>query len=407
MQYEIKNIAGIDCIFAPMQDSSSITIEILLKAWSIYETKETNGLSHFLEHMFFKWWKKYPTKKDVSTALDIIGADYNAFTGSESAGYYVKSAPEFRQTGIDVLADMLLEATFEKDEIEKERGVIVEEIKRKNDIPEAKLYVDWSRNYYGDNSYWRSILGPEENILSFTQEQLFQHKNDLYTKDNMVIVITGQILEQDELESTVEKFFWKLPEKAKKYDIMYTNTHPLGKQDIIQKGIEQANIFFGAPGAKDTDMIRYQYSLLANILGGTSSSRLYEEIRENRWLAYGIYAWHYPESDHGYFYISAWLTKERYQEWTNAIQEILVDIAKWNIQEGEFSKAQNNIIGSLQMGLETSNEVATFLGNQYLFKRKIETIEEKINIYKNLSLEEIKNVAPIVHPDNFYGCIML
>lgn len=407
MQYEIKNIADIDCIFAPMQDSSSITIEILLKAWSIYETKETNGLSHFLEHMFFKWWKKYPTKKDVSTALDIIGADYNAFTGNESAGYYVKSAPEFRQTGIDVLADMLLDATFAKDEIEKERSIIIEEIKRKNDIPEAKLYVDWARNYFGDSSYWRSILGPEENILSFTQEQFFQHKNNLYTKDNMVIVVAGKILDQVALENAIENLFEKLPEKAKKYDIVYTNSHPLGKQDIIQKWIEQANIFFGAPGAKDADLLRYHYSLLANIVGGTSSSRLYEEIRENRWLAYGIYAWHYPETDYGCFFISAWLTKEKYQEWIGATQEILLDIARWNIQEDEFKKAQNNIIGSLQMGLETSNEVAAFLGNQHLFKGKIETIEEKISIYKSLSLEEIKNVAAIVHPDNFYGCIML
>lgn len=407
MHYEIKKITGIDCIFAPMEDSGSITIEILVKAWSIYETKETNGLSHFLEHMFFKWWKKYPHKKDVSTTLDIIGADYNAFTGDESAGYYVKSAPEFREIWVDVLSDMLLEATFAEDEIEKERGVILEEIKRKNDIPDAKLYVDWARKYYWDNSHWRSTLGTEENILSFSQKDFFQHKNNLYTKDNLLIVIAGKIIDQKNIEDMIETLFWKLPEKAKISDITYTNKHPLGKHDIIQKWIEQANIFFGAPGANITDSVRYQYSLLANIIGGTSSSRLYEEIRENRWLAYSIYAWHYPENDHGYFYIRAWLTKERYHEWVEAIQEILLDIARWNIQEEEFKKAQNNIIGSLQMGLETSDEVATFLWSQYLFKKEIETIEEKIITYKKLSLEEIKKAASVVHPDNFYGCIML
>lgn len=407
MHYTIKNIAGVECIFAPMQDSSSITIEVLVKAGSVYENPKTIWLSHFLEHMFFKGGKKYPTKQAVSATLDEIGADYNAFTAKDLAGYFVKSAPDFRETGVDVLADMLVEATFAKEEIDKERTIILEEIKRKNDIPPNRIYVDWTRNYYGDTPHGWPVLWPEEHITSFTQEDFFEHKKNLYTKDNLVVVVAGKIVDQQALEESIRTLFAWLPEKATINPIAYADTHPLGKEDIIEKDIEQANIMFGAPWVGGDDENRYKYDLLANILGGTCSSRLYQEIRENRWLAYSVYAGHAAMQNHGYFVVRAWLTKEKYQEWVDAMKDVLRDIASWNITEQEFIKAKNNIIGSLQMWLETSDEIASFLGRQHLIYKRIKTIDDHINAFKAITLEEIKQVAPIVHPDNFYGCIML
>lgn len=148
MHYELKKIAGIDVLLAPMQDSTSTTVEILVKAGSVYETKETNGLSHFLEHMFFKGGKKYTSPKVVVETIDELGGEFNAFTGNDYAGYYVKSAPEHIYTALDVLGDMMVHSSFPKDELEKEKGVVIQEIKMYDDRPDAKVMEHWDRNYF-------------------------------------------------------------------------------------------------------------------------------------------------------------------------------------------------------------------------------------------------------------------
>lgn len=196
MKYEIIKIAGIDCIFAPNSDANSVTIEILSKAGSIYETRETNGISHFLEHMFFKGGKKYPTPKSVAAAVDAFGGEFNAYTGDEYAGYYVKAAPQFLTQAIDVLGDMMINPQFPHDEMEREKGVVIQEIKMYEDNPQRLVFDKWQEYFYGDNSYGWSTLGPEANIKAFTQDMLFTHKDALYTKDNIVITVAGNIVDR-------------------------------------------------------------------------------------------------------------------------------------------------------------------------------------------------------------------
>jgi predicted Zn-dependent peptidase len=158
MQYSIERIAGIDCIFAPMQDTNSITLQIMCKAGSIYESPALNGISHFLEHNFFKGGKKYKTPKEVAEAVDRFGGEFNAGTGSTSVNYYVKCAPNFATEALDVLADMMMEAQFPEAELEREKGVVIQELKMYEDAPQALVNEKRAHRYFGDNSFGRPII---------------------------------------------------------------------------------------------------------------------------------------------------------------------------------------------------------------------------------------------------------
>lgn len=189
MQYEIKEIAGITCIFAPMKESNSITIDIGIRAGSLYETYEEAGISHFLEHLFFKGGKKRKTPKEVAVAMDKIGAEFNAGTGEHTTNYYVKSAPQFASYGLEILADMLVDAQFLPAELEREKDVIIQELKMYEDNPRSVLAEKWKKFFFGDRVRGRPIIGFEEQIRSFTREMVVDYKNALYTKDNLVITI--------------------------------------------------------------------------------------------------------------------------------------------------------------------------------------------------------------------------
>lgn len=404
MQYTIKNIAGIEVIFAPMQDVSSTTVEILVKAWSVYESKETNGLSHFLEHMFFKGGKTYATAQAVVETMDALGGEFNAFTGNDYAWYYVKAAPEHVFTALSVLSDMMVHATFPKDELEKEKGVVIQEIKMYDDRPDAKVAEAWDRNYFGDNSFWRPIIWPEANVLRFTQDDLFAHKDALYTKDNLIITVAGRIDDIDSVADHIATIFGALPEKTTLPRPQYNPTHPLNTRDMMTQGTNQNHLVYGGPWFHHDASETYAAKLLANIVGWTMSSRLFQEVREKRWLCYYIGCSHYAHPVHGTFLIRAWLAKENYAEWVSTIQDVLKAAASSDITAEELTKAQGNILGKIQMGIETSDQMADFIGSQYLLYKNITTLQELLTHYKAVTLADIHAIAPRLHPDNLYGC---
>jgi predicted Zn-dependent peptidase len=407
MEYTCKKIAGIDVIFAPMHDAASTTVEILVKAWSLYETQSTNGLSHFLEHMFFKGGKKYHTAKMVVETIDAIGGECNAFTGNEYAWYYVKSAPEHVYLSLDVLGDMMVHPTFPHEEVEKEKWVVIQEINMYLDRPDAQVRNARERNYYGDNSFGRTILGPESNVQSFTQEMLFAHKDTLYTKDSITIVIAGKILDTNRVESMIEEIFAWLPEHPWGIRPIYTPHHPLYTWDIIDQKTNQNHLVYGWPWYGDSHKYEHAASLVSLIVGGTMSSRLFQEVREKRWLCYYIGSSHSVWPDHGTFKIRAGLSKENYQEGVDAITQELRKVAGGDITADELAKAQSNMLGRVQMGIETSDEMADFIGSNYLLYKKVETLDEILENYKKVTLDDIHAASSMVHPDALYGCTIM
>lgn len=402
MKYTIEKVAGIEVIFAPMEDANSVTVELMCRAWSIYETKATNGISHFLEHLFFKWGKKYPTPKAVAEAVDKFGGEFNAYTTDEYAGYYVKCAPDFLTQAVDVLGDMMLHAKFPVDELEREKWVIIQELKMYEDTPTALVLEKRQKFYFGDNSYGWPVIGTEENIRSFTQDMLFTHKEDLYTKDNLIIVVAGKIKDKAGLLSQLEDLFHSIPDKKRVVKPTFPHTLPTEKVWFWEKKTEQTHLVISAPGFLGSDDQKYAANVLSTIMGGNMSSRLFQNIREKQGLCYYIKAMHVTEEDDGYFLIRAGIDKKRFDFGIEKIWEEIERIASGDFTQEEFTNAMGYSEWQLQMGIEGSDEMAGFLGLQYLIYRKIETLEEMVAKYKTLKLDDIKNIASMVSKEKSY-----
>lgn len=403
MNYEIKKINWIDTIFAHMEEANSITVQILVKAWSIYENKENNWISHFLEHMFFKWWKKYKNAKKVAEVVDEIWWESNAFTWEEYAWYYIKSAPQHIEKAIDILSDMLVYPTFPKTEIEREKWVVIQEIMMYEDMPNRLVIDLWKRFYYWDNSFWWAILGTEENVKSFKQDDLLKHKLDLYCKDNMVIVVAGKLDNIKNVENMIHDYFKDSPEKKSlntpKLKQHIPNEH-IGKYD---KKTQQNHLVIWAKWFNMTDKDRYGANLLWVILGGNMSSILFQEIREKRWLCYYISWWHYDNQQDWIFLIRAWMEKQRFDYGLKSIFEQIENVANGKVTEEEFKKSLWYIEWKTQMWIETSDQMADFLWEQYLLQHKIETLEQILKNYEKLWLDDIKKVWKKLNSKNLFS----
>jgi len=402
MKYTIENIAGIDVVFAPMEDANSITIEIMCKAGSIYENRENNGISHFLEHLFFKWGKKYPTPKSVAEAVDKFWGEFNAYTGDEFAGYYVKCAPEFIDKAIDVLADMMNHAKFNAEELEREKWVVIQELKMYEDNPMAMAMQKRQWYYFGDNSYGWPVIGTEENIQSFNQDMLFEHKAQLYTKDNLIIMIAGKINKKQAIIEQLQKEFSHIPVSKIGKKPEFVQTLPKEHQAFYEQKNEQTHLVISAPGFRGDDTTRYAANVLATILWGNMSSRLFQNIREKQGLCYYIKASHMSQEDFWVFVIRAGIDKQRFDFGVEKIFEEIERIAQWNVTQEEFENAIGYNEWQIQMGIESSDEMASFIGNQYLIYKKVETLEEILKKYKELTIEDIQAVAKKLHKENLY-----
>lgn len=402
MQYQIKNINWLNTIFANMNDANSITIEILVKAWSIYENLDTNWISHFLEHMFFKWWIKYSTPEIVAQAVDEIWWESNAFTSEEYAGYYIKCAPEYTTKAIDILADMLVWAQFPKEELEREKEVVIQEIMMYEDMPHRLVIDKWKEFFYGNNSYGWNITGTVDNVKKFDQDYLINHKESLYTRDNLIITVAWKIENQNEIEDLINKLFSKLPEKTTIQKPIIPNFKPASNKDFYNKWTEQSHIVIWAKWFNISENEKYAANLLWILLGWNMSSRLFQEIREKLWLCYYISASHYTNELDWIFMIRAGVDKKRLEKWVEAIHSEISKIANWEISLPEFEKSLGYIKWKTKMWIETSDQMADFLWEQFIMKWNIKSLDEILREYEKLQIEQIREVAKKLHQDNLY-----
>ena len=399
MKYEIKILSGITCIFAPMQESNSITIQIWVKAGSVYETAEEAGISHFLEHMFFKWGKKWTTPKAVATAMDKIGAEFNASTGKHSTSYYVKSAPHFATEGLELLADMMVDAQFLEAELEREKWVVIQELKMYEDQPIHVCDEKWQRFFFWEGNYGRPIIWYEATINWFNAQALFDYKKALYTKDNLVITIAGKILDQEQLESMISQLFSPLPEKKEREKPDFSRNLPLEKSDFFKKWTEQSHLIISMPGLNGLEEKKYAASVLCTILWGNMSSRLFQNIREKLGLCYYIRANHAQTKEFWIFSIRAWLDKEKFNFWVEKIHEEINTFLEKGFSDEEFENAKNYLIGGIQMGIESSDEMADFLEHQYLTYGEIKTLDDILEKYQQVTRDDVESLFPYLHRD--------
>lgn len=391
----LKN--GLRLMTYSMPESEAITAQVFFNTGSYFEDKSINGISHFLEHLFFKGSKKFPNPGQMHEETDKVGGVHNAYTDTEVTSYYIKVANKYTDLALELLSDALLRPLFPREEIEKERNVILEEIRMRDyDDPDGRVAIKFEELLYGDQPAGRPIGGREEVIKKLQQEDFFNYKSDHYHIDNAVVVVAGKIREK-EIQEKVETFFAPptdgLPKKAAKGREKVRRPTPGPKIVIERRPSEQTKIIFGVPAYSLFDPRRYAIGMLANILGGTASSRLFKKIREERGLAYSVYSYNSQGTDTGSFISFAGTEMKNTELVLKLIREEYQDIAERGVAEKELQMAKDNIIGRLGIGLETSDRWAGFLGTQELLERKIEMPNDIAREIKHVTAQDVKEVA--------------
>jgi len=390
-QYKLEN--GLNVVVVPIGEVESATTLIMVGAGSRYEAPENNGISHFLEHMAFKGTKKRPTAIEIATLVDGIGAESNAFTGKEYTGYYIKSAATKIELALDILSDMLGNLLLDSQEIEKERGVILEEINLYEDTPSRKIGDIFEELLYGDNPMGWDIAGTKENIRRITREEFIDYMKKHYSADNMTLVVAGK-LDIDGIKTKIEKYFSDFTSFPVSIPQPVLENQEKSAVSIKHKKTDQAHFALGMrtvglPEEKD----RFPLEILSSILGGGTSSRLFHEVRERRGLAYSVRTMVDSYVDCGYLATFAGVDPKKIME---AIQVVVDEYEKikkvGEITEEELTKAKEYSKGHFVLDLEDTRSVAVFYASALLLEKKMDNPADVIAKIEAVTLEDINRV---------------
>lgn len=382
---------GLRVITAPMRDSLAATVLILVEAGSKYETREINGISHFLEHMCFKGTAKRPKAIDIASELDGIGAFYNAFTSTEYTGYYAKTEPRHMDKILDVVSDIYLNQIFETEEINKERGVIIEEINMYEDLPHKQVQENFTSLLYGDQPAGWNIVGKKEVIQKLIREDFLKYRNEHYLAQSTIVVVAGKFNEEKVIED-IKNIFGGIRKGAKNQKVKVAESQDKPIVSLKYKKTEQTHLVLGVRAFDVFDPRRYPLEVMTDILGGGMSSRLFQKVREELGAAYYIGADADLYTDHGYLAASAGVDNKRVEE---VIEAILgeFNIMSSSIKKEELERAKEHLVGNMMLSLETSSSMASFYGGQEVLKEVIITPEELAKKIRAVKMDEIIAVA--------------
>lgn len=390
-----KNVLsnGLRVVTQRLASTKAVTVLVLVGAGSRYETREVNGISHFLEHMFFKGAKKYKSAREVSETIDNIGGDFNAFTGKEYVGYYVKSASEHADTSLDVLSDMLLYAKHDPVEIDKERGVIMEEYNMYQDTPMYQIGWDFERLVYGDQPMGWDQVGTRDVIMSVQQKDFQKYQHDLYTPENTIIAIAGN-LQHAEMLAKVKHYFGDMPVRKKAYNHVPLEQYSPEKRLFLRsKKTEQSHVCVGYPIVAEPHKDYWAAKVLGVILGGGMSSRMFMSVREEKGLAYYTNSSVDGFTDSGLFTTNAGVDVKRIDLALEAIIEEYAKIAKEAVPAAELKKAQEYIKGKTILRLEDSEEYAHMLGKHEVLYGSVQQPEEVMKAVEAVKIDDVLRLA--------------
>lgn len=397
---------GLRLITKNLPNTEAVTVLVLVGAGSRYETLEINGIAHFIEHMFFKGAKKYKNTKEVSETIDGIGGDFNAFTGKEYAGYYVKVASSHTETAVDVLSDMLINATFDPTEINKERGVILEEYNMYQDTPMYQTGWNFESLIFGDQPIGRDQIGTKELITTVTQDQFRDYQQKLYTPDNTVICMVGNV-NHDEALALTEKYFQMADHKKSLEHDEFSGFQTEEKIHLTTKKTEQAHLVLGFPGVSYTSPDRWASKLLSIILGGNMSSRMFLHVREQKGLCYYVRTETDEYTDTGTFTTRAGVDVTRVKDAIESIVHEYKIMFEDGATQAELDKAKSYLKGKMVLRLEDSEEYAHLLGRQELLRDNILDPEAIQNEIDKVDLEDVNRLAKQILDENkLYLCLI-
>ncbi|HET7571582.1 MAG TPA: pitrilysin family protein [Gaiellaceae bacterium] len=381
---------GLRVLAADLPYAQSVTVMVMLAAGSRYETPETNGIAHFAEHMFFKGTERRPSARDISGEIDAIGGEFNAFTGKEYTGYYVKCAAEHRDVALDVLVDMLRHSRFEPDEIEREKGVIVEEMNMYFDTPRDFVGGVYEQLLYGDQPLGWDIIGRKETVRAATRETFTGYLDRWYRPARMVLGIAGRT-GGDVLERA-QALLGDL-EPAETGDPAPAAPHANGRVKVFTKQSDQAHVVLGVPSYPIEHPDRYALQLLATVLGGGMSSRLFSEVRERRGLAYYVFGHNHSYTDAGSLYAQAGVDIARIDEAVATIAGELRTIAAEPVPADELEKARSFAKGRFVLGLESPQGLIVFGLRKEVLEGRAPDPSEVLAGLDAVSGEDVSRVA--------------
>lgn len=406
MKYELHTLPnGLVVLFIDVGAFPTITTQLLVSAGSRYERKDNNGIAHFFEHIPFKGTKKYPTAFDISSAVEGRGGLFNAFTSKDHTAYWIKALAEHFETSVDILSDMILNPLLDPEEIEREKGVIVEEINMYEDTPARRVNEVLENRMYPDNPLGYDILGTKETVTSFTKKTFTEYMDTFYYPNNAVFVVAGgldQVKSQKSevrryLEIIEEKFSsWKPGKKPAFQPVVENQSQP--DVHIHYKKTEQAHFALGFRAFSFNDPRREALSLLATILGGGSSSRLFIEVRERRGLCYYIGAGRDFYNDTGSFVIQAGITNqaEKVKEAIAVTLKECKKIAEGDLKEDELTRAKEMLKGRILLSFEDSANVANFFAYNKLIERKLKDPVELLKKVDAVTGADIGDLAKAI-----------
>ena len=384
---------GLRIITVPMTNTKTVTVLVLVATGSKYETKNINGISHFLEHMTFKGTQKRPTALSIAEPLDRIGSQYNAFTSQEYTGYYIKV--DFSHLGLvlDIIADITLNPKFDQNEIDKERGVIIEEINMYNDDPMNKISHDlWPELLYGDQPAGWDIAGKKDVISGLNRNDFIKYHSRQYVANNIILLISGAINERTVLKKASQLFKnIKINHSSEKLPVKESQAKP--EALIHYKATDQTQIMLGVRTYSLWDKRRYSLEVLATILGKGMSSRLFQLLRNKLGAAYYVASEADSLTDHGYLVTSAGIDNKKSELVIREIIKEYQKIKKEKVNPEELTKAKERLSGALILSIETSDELASFYGFQEILKKEIMKPEEVIKKIRAVTAQDVLEVA--------------
>jgi len=384
--------SGLRVITIPIENANSVTVLVLVGTGSKYETKDINGISHFLEHMFFKGTLKRPTTLSISETLDSVGGEYNAFTSKEVTGFWAKVDKKHADIALDWISDIFLNSQFDEKEMEREKGVIIEEVNMYLDTPTAYIGDLWEGLLYGDQPAGWRVIGEKENILGFTKEQVINYYKSHYSSSNVIVCMAGG-MKSEEMEEKVKTYFANIEKNSEGIKLKVKEEQSTPNVLLHYKKTDQTHFCLGVRAYDLFDERRYALALLSIILGGNMSSRLFIKVRERNGLAYSIHTSVDNATDVGYLVTQAGIDHKNLEKSIELILEEYKDLKNNLITEKELQKAKDYLKGTTSLSLDSSDNQASFYGIQELLEKNILTPEEKFIKIDKVSVNDIKKIA--------------
>lgn len=380
---------GVRIVTEQIPHVRSVSLGIWVGAGSRDEDEANSGIAHFIEHMLFKGTGKR-SAKEIAETLDAVGGQLNAFTSKEYTCYYAKVLDEHLDIAVDLLSDMFFNSLFKEEDVEKEKNVIIEEIKMYEDAPDEIVHDLFAGTLWSGHALGRPVIGTEEIIKSLKRDDLLQFKEQFYSPASIVVAAAGSISHEKIVEKLAPLFGTIEPVSRVRN---YSAPDPHSRTQVRKKDTEQVHLCIGTPGLPMDHHNVYTLHILNSILGGGISSRLFQEIREERGLAYSVFTYHSSYRDAGLFSIYAGLSKNNLAEVISLIIREMKDFRDNGITAEELVRAREQLKGSMYLGLENVSNRMTRIGKSELCLNRAVTVEEAVDKINSVTLEGVKNLS--------------